>query len=293
METAETRLPSLNSLMVFEVAARNMSFTTAANELHVTQSAVSHRIKTLEEELGVRLFKRENTKLILTEEGEMLLPDLSRIFYQIREAIDGVKIKSKRQPLTIVLRPYFAQTWLLPRLPDFWAKHPEIDLHLIHSNQAPCFTTQHYDLAIQWTQQPSTDVEAVELVDGSLTAFCNPSILGNLTDIKDLSNFLLLDEDSPNNWNQWLSMAGLHSGSFAKRLSIDDTNVRIQAAMDGVGLVLTCPSLLNQRESVLPKLLAPFPDIRIYDYIYYLVCPKKSMIKKQVQVFMDWIVNQK
>jgi len=292
METVQSRLPSLNSLMVFEVAARNMSFTQAAIELHVTQSAVSHRIKTLEEELGMRLFKRENTKLILTEEGSMLLPELSRIFHQIKEAVDGVKIKSKRQPLTIVLRPYFAQAWLLPRLPNFWAQYPEIDLHLIHSNQPPCFSTQHYDLAIQWTQAPSADLDAVELIDGSLTAFCSPDIIKNMHDISDLSNFILLDEDNAANWNQWLQMAGLDQGRFVKRLSIDDTNVRIQAAIDGTGVILTCSSLLNQRQPTVPKLIAPFPDIRIYDYKYYLVSPKNSLIKKQTQVFIDWITSQ-
>ncbi|WP_300648527.1 LysR family transcriptional regulator [Paenalcaligenes sp.] len=291
MQGLENRLPSLNSLRVFEVAARYMSFTQAANELHVTQSAVSHRIKTLEEELGMRLFKRENSKLVLTEEGEQLLPELSNIFYQIRNVIDDVKDKSKKQPLYIVLRPYFAQSWLLPRLPDFWERHPEIDLHLIHSIHAPAFNSSNYDLAIQWTNAPAEDSVAIQLLDGSLTACCSPHLIGDkVLNTNDLYDYVLLDEETPVNWNRWLKQAGLASDSFSKRLSIDDTNVRIQAAIDGAGFMLTCLSLLDQSKKN-NKLVAPFSDIKLYNYNYYLVYPKSNILKKQAKVFIDWICS--
>lgn len=290
MQETESRLPSLNSLRVFEVAARYMSFTQAANELHVTQSAVSHRIKTLEEELGMRLFKRENTKLVLTEEGEKLLPELSKVFVQIRSAIDSVKSSSKKQPLVIVLRPYFSQEWLLPRLPDFWATHPEIDLHLIHSIQPPAANTFNHDLAIQWMQTPGEDVEAIKLVEGALTACCSPKLIEDKAfSINDLVNYPLLDEESPTNWNNWLQLAGLDHKAATKRLSMDDTNVRIQAALDGTGFILTCLSLLNQRLDEKNNLIAPFPNIKLYDYDYYLTYPKDSILKKQAKIFIEWI----
>lgn len=290
MQELESRLPSLNSLRVFEVAARYMSFTQAANELHVTQSAVSHRIKLLEEELGMRLFKRENAKLALTEEGQKLLPELSRIFFQLKSAVDNVKINSKKQPLSIVLRPYFAQSWLLPRLPEFWESHPEIDLHLIHSIHPPSFTTGPYDLAIQWTQCPSDDVEAIKLVDGTLTPCCSPRFLQDKElKINDLYDYLLLDEESPTNWNQWLDLAGLDRTNVSKRLSIDDTNVRIQAAVDGAGFMLTCLSLLEQNGHMKKELIAPFPEIGIDSYDYYLIYPKDGILKKQTKVFIDWL----
>lgn len=290
MQEIENRLPSLNSLRVFEVAARYMSFTQAANELHVTQSAVSHRIKTLEEELGMRLFKRENAKLVLTEEGEKLLPELSKVFFQIRSAIDSIKSSSKKQPLTVVLRPYFSQGWLLPRLPDFWASHPEIDLHLIHSIHPPSFNTFNHDLAIQWTQSPPDDVEAIKLLEGALTACCSPKLIANKDfKIKDLIDYPLLDEESPTNWNNWLELAGLEHTQASKRLTIDDTNVRIQAAVDGAGFILTCLSLLDQRLNSQNNLIAPFPEIKLYDYDYYLTYPKDSILKKQAKIFIDWI----
>lgn len=292
MQEIDSRLPSLNSLRVFEVAARYMSFTQAANELHVTQSAVSHRIKTLEEELGMRLFKRENTKLVLTEEGEKLLPELSKIFFQIRSVINNVKASSKKQPLYIVLRPYFAQNWLLPRLPDFWAAHPEIDLHLLHSIQPPMFNANNYDLAIQWSHTPTDEVEAIKLLDGSLTACCSPSVIGEKDfTINDLYDHVLLDEESQTNWNNWLDLAGLDQKKISKRLSIDDTNVRMQAAIDGTGFMLTCLSLLEQNGSMNKKLIAPFPDVKLYNYNYYLVYPKDGILKKQAKIFIDWIVK--
>lgn len=293
MQETESRLPSLNSLRVFEVAARYMSFTQAANELHVTQSAVSHRIKTLEEELGMRLFKRENTKLVLTEEGEQLLPELSKVFVQIRSVIDSVKSSSKKQPLVIVLRPYFSQEWLLPRLPNFWASYPEIDLHLIHSIHPPTSSTMNYDLAIQWMQTPGEDIEAIKLLEGALTACCSPKLIeGKTLSLEDLTHYPLLDEETPTNWNSWLHLAGIDYKKATKRLSMDDTNVRIQAALDGTGFILTCLSLLNQRLNENNNLIAPFPEIKLYNYDYYLTHPKDSILKRQAEIFIAWIKKQ-
>lgn len=291
MRKADVRLPALNSLRFFEVAARHMSFTKAANELHVTQSAVSHRIKTLEEELGFRLFKREQSKLILTEEGAKMLPELTRVFNQLGLLLNSLKKNIKKKPLRIVLRPYFAQSWLLPKLPDFWARYPEIDIHLEHSIYLPDFNSEYFDLAILWANEPHEEYESMLLVDGGLTVFCNPTLKDEISRVQDLYKFLLLDEENSENWNEWLQIAGLTPENFDRRISIDDTNVRIQAAIDGTGLVLTCPTLLNQNQ-YLHRLIAPFPDLLLNKYNYYLVHHKRNVLNEQAEVFINWVASQ-
>lgn len=288
------RLPSLNALRVFEAAGRHLSFTQAALELHVTQSAISHQIKLLEEDLGTRLFQREGTKLLLTEDGEQLLPALSRLFAEMVAAVDAVRVSTRQRPLDILLRPYFAHEWLIPRLERFWQAHPDIDLHLVHSIQPPDFSNHQIDLAIQWTRQPSPEFESVLLLKGDLTPVCSPRLLearGGSLHPAELREYPLLDEESPDNWDHWLALAGVAGLAPRKRISIDDTNVRLQAAIDGQGFMLTCPSLLRYEVVRGRLLVAPF-DIMLPSYSYYLVYPKNTPLKPQLRRFIDWILAE-
>lgn len=284
------RLPSLNALKAFEAAGRCLSFTRAASELHVTASAISHQIKMLEEDLGVRMFVRENSRLALTPQGERLLPVLTQLFGQMASAIDAVRVSGKQRPLNVMLRPYFAQKWLIPRLQEFWVAHPDVDLQLVHSIHAPDFT--QVDLAIQWTEQPGAEFESILLVNGDLTPVCSPLMLARLTvpaTPDQLCEHVLLDEESPRNWDRWLELAGAQC-TPRKRISIDDTNVRIGAAADGQGFVLTCLSLLKA-ELACGELVAPF-DLAMPCYSYYLVYPKATLQRREVLDFIDWIVAE-
>ena len=285
------RLPSLNALKAFEAAGRHLSFTKAASELHVTQSAISHQIKMLEEDLGVRMFLRDVSRLVLTPEAQQLLPVLTTLFAQMNAAVNAVRVSGKQRPLHVVLRPYFAQKWLIPRLEKFWSAYPDINLQLVHSIALPDFSQA--SLGIVWIDQPPPDWEAIELINGDLTPVCSPQTLARYQrpiTPEDLANELLLDEESPANWDAWLTLAGMSGMTPRRRISIDDTNVRIRAARDGQGFVLTTLALL-ETEIAAGQLVAPFtPSLRKYSY--YLVYPKQMQLRREIRDFVDWILQQ-
>lgn len=287
------RLPPLNTLRTFEVAARCLSFTQASLELHVTPSAISHQIKLLEDDLGVRLFRRDNNRLLLTDAGAYLLPQCATLFNELMNAAQKVREMGMGRPLNIALRPYFAQKWLLPRMADFWQKHPDIELALHHTIHIPAFADDSIDLAIAWSDGNFPGLESRLLVNGDLTPVCNPRILkpnhGNLSpDL--LADHVLLDEETPANWDRWLELAGIAKLRPRKRIGIDDTNVRLHAAVDGQGFMLTCLSLLARelREGIL---VAPF-DLALPHYSYYLIYKSDSATNQKTQTFIDWLMAQ-
>ena len=285
------RLPSLNALKAFEAAGRHLSFTKAATELHVTQSAISHQVKMLEEDLGVRMFLRDGSKLVLTPDAAQLLPILTNLFAQMACAVDSVRISGKHKPVNVVLRPYFAQKWLIPRLEQFWAAHPDVNLELVHSTALPDFA--HASLGIVWIDSVPPDWEAVELVNGDMTPVCSPQMLRRYSrpiTPQDLAHEILLDEAKPENWDAWLALAGVPGLQPRRRISIDDTNVRVRAARDGQGFVMTTLALL-QHELAAGELVAPFQH-SLRRYSYYLVYPKQTLIRREVRQFVDWVVGQ-
>lgn len=290
--TMSRRLPPLNALRSFEAAARCLSFTQAAAELHVTPSAVSHQVKLMEDDLGTRLFRRDNNRLLLTEAGMYLLPRCTAIFEQLSDLAQGVRGMNAPRPLNLSLRPYFAQKWLLPRLADFWKRYPQIDVSLHHSIQPPTFASDQFDLAVVWGDGQFPGLEARLLVNGDLIPVCHPSILGGARTVSPevLAEHVLLDEEAPHNWDRWLEAAGAAHVKPRRRISIDDTNVRLHAAIDRQGFMLTCLSMI-ERELKEGILIAPFRTA-LPHYGYYLVYRKDAETKDGVRTFVEWIVAQ-
>lgn len=287
------RLPPLNTLKTFEVAARHLSFTQASLELNVTPSAISHQIKLLEENLGVRLFRRENNRLLLTDAGSYLLPECSRSFAHLLEVTQKVRDLGNGRPLTIALRPYFAQKWLMPRVPSFWQQHPEIELSLHHTIQFSPTSLDACDIAIAWASGHFPGLESHLLVNGDLTPVCSPATaktLGSPPTAAALAGQVLLDEETSDNWDRWLELAGQPRLKPFKRVSIDDTNVRLHAAIDGQGFILTCLSLL-ERELSEGTLVAPFPTA-LPHYSYYLLYRPDVLSNPQARIFIDWLKAQ-
>lgn len=286
------RLPPLNTLRAFEVAARNLSFTQAALELHVTPSAVSHQIKILEDDLGVRLFRRENNKLLLTDAGACLVKECTSIFARLAVITQQVREHGSGSKLNIALRPYFAQNWFMPRVVSFWERHPDIDLALHHTIKLPSPSDAAIDIAIVWGDGNFPDFDSRLLINGDLTPVCSPRILrshgARLTpDI--LRDHVLLDEESPANWDLWLESAGQPKLRPRKRISIDDTNVRLHAAIDGQGFALTCLSLMG-RELKEGQLVAPF-DYALSRYSYYMIYKHQVVENPKARAFIDWLVD--
>jgi len=290
------RLPPLNTLKTFETAARHLSFTTAASELHVTPSAISHQIKLLEDCLGVRLFRREHNHLLLTEAGHYLLPECREAFSLLAQSIQDTRRLGTKRQLTLVLRPYFAQKWLMPRLSSFWQAHPEIDLRLQHSTQPPAPALEGCDAAIVWGNGDFGDLQSHLLVNGDLTPVCSPSLWQSIAQPslpQALAGQVLLDEETPDNWDSWLQLGGDSLFSLCqsnRRISIDDTNVRLYFALSGKGFMLTCLSLLEP-ELTKGALLAPFPLV-LPAWSYYLVWRADALQTPSTLAFIDWLKQQ-
>lgn len=158
------------------------------------------------------------------------MPRCAAIFEQLIDVAQSVRDMNAARPLNLSLRPYFAQKWLMPRLVDFWERHPEIEFSLHHTIQTPSFAKERVDVAIVWGDGQFPGLESRLLLNGDLTPLCHPSVLGEncVPTLELLAHQVLLDEESPHNWNRWLELAGAGDVRPRRHISIDDTNVRLQ-----------------------------------------------------------------
>lgn len=288
-----TRLPPLNALRAFEAAARHLSFKRAADELHVTQAAISHQVKQLEDHLHLPLFERSARGVKLTEAGRTLLPVLSDAFDSILQTVEGLGAARSGGALLVSLRPYFAAKWLAPRLARFWQAWPQIALRLHHTTKPVSFRGEEIDVAIWWGDGDWPNLETELLLPCDLTAVCSPELLQGpypLTSPWALRWRTLLHEETDENWRRWLAAAGVADLKPRKQLFIDDTNVRLEAAIKGQGIALTGRELVAD-ELATKRLVAPFAT-SLAGYAYYLAYPKGALVRPQVKAFRDWIFEE-
>ncbi len=226
------QLPPLNALRVFEASARHLSFTRAARELHVTQTAVSHQIKSLELYFGAQLFKRLPRKLLLTEQGESLLSVAGDCLDQIAEVSESIRNPQSSRKLTVSLSPAFATQWLVPRLGRFWRQHPDIELKLHHSVQLADFTDD-VDMAVRVAHEAGwPGVEAEHLMTLDLIPVCSPVLIDGRTPPTtpaQLADYTLLHEDDYEGWVQWLLNAGVDKliGILNTQFTLAHINTRV------------------------------------------------------------------
>jgi LysR family glycine cleavage system transcriptional activator len=287
------RLPPLTALRAFEAAGRHLNFTRAAEELHVTQAAVSHQIKLLEEHLGQALFRRAGRNLALTPAGRALLPALGEAFGQIAAAVEGLGAAEQAGALSVTLRPYFAMKWLAPRLGRFWRAFPGIALSLHHSIEAVDFAREEVDLAVLWGRGDWPGVAAEALQAGELAPVCSPALLAGPRPLEgpaDLARHNLLHEESRDLWTRWLAAAGLPDLAAAHETIVDDTNVRLEAAVDGQGVALGWIPLLAE-ELASGRLVRPF-EMALEGYAYYVVTPPGGLARPKVRAFRDWLFEE-
>ena len=270
-----------------------MKFSRAAEELSVSPSAVSHQILGLEEELGVRLFRRDRRQLALTTPGQRLAYAAGETLTRLCEAVEEVRDEVQATPLTVSLRPYFALKWLSPRLGRFWQCHPDVELKLYHTNRPANFAAQDIDLAIEWRPSTAVNSNTVKLVEGDLTPVCHPDLLGGdppLREPTDLAHHVLLHEENDDRWADWLTLAGVEGLSPRQHVVIDDTNVRTQAAIDGQGVELGCPALIGD-DLAAGRLAQPF-ETRLELFNYYLTAPPRARERAEVRAFRDWLIAE-
>ncbi|TCU66195.1 LysR family transcriptional regulator [Bradyrhizobium sp. R2.2-H] len=289
------RLPSLNGLRAFEAAARHLSFTLAASELNVTQTAISHQIRRLEEELGIRLFIRQNRALALTPEARDYLPGVRAAFNDLRLATDRLLRKEDDKVLTVSTLASLAAKWLLPRLTDFQEQHPGIDVRITTSTSLIDFQRDNVDAAIRYGRGQWPGVRADWLMADELFPVCSPSLLRGdkpLRRPEDLRNHPLLHTSNTNSddWRLWLTAAGLPV-DIARQpgITFDMIFMTIQAAIDGIGVAMGRTSYV-QDDIAKGRLVVPFKIALPADAGFYLVAPEGRREAPKLAAFRQWIV---
>jgi len=288
------RLPPLNALRAFEAGARHLSFTKAAQELHVTQAAVSHQVRQLEEHLGVALFRRYTRRLALTEEGRALLPAVGEAFDRIDQAVRDLGEGSGNRLLTVSLTHSFAGKWLVPRLGRFRQQHPEVDLRLHHSAQPADFTRDDVDLAVRWGRGGWPNLGIDFLKAEAISPVCSPKLLEGPHPLRkpaDLRHHSLLHDYDYDDWFAWLRAAGVQDVEAYRGPILDETNVLIQAALEGQGVALTDLALVAD-DLAAGRLVRPFDLTLASDYGYYIVYPSGALKRPKVKAFRDFLLAE-
>lgn len=290
------QIPPLNAVRVFEAAARHLSFTRAAQELNVTQAAVSHQIKALEGHLGFRLFRRTGRALMLTDEAQILFPavrdSLDALHAAFRLVLDEDGAETTGV-LTVTTVPSFATRWLVPRLKQFRAQQPDIDVRLSASMELTDLLTEGIDVGVRYGLGSWPGLQSWWLMEEDVFPVCAPSLLADgppLRKPEDLANHTLL-QDAGMDWRIWLDVAGLTLPNSEKGPGFLDSAHAMHAALDGQGVWLG-RSVLVHDELDAGRLVKPF-DISIPGaYAYWIVCPKADVNRSKVRLFRDWLLAE-
>lgn len=285
-------LPSFEALRVFEVAARHGSFSRAADELHVTHGAVSHRIKSLESHLRSRLFERRSNSMFLTIEGVQLLASVNIAIGEITRGIERLHESRHMTELTVSLLPFMAARWLIPRLSRFHERHPEIDINIRTSLALASFGSDGVDLAIRYGGGRWHGLRAIKLADEELFPVCSPGFNGGRlpSTPHELLKFpLLRDVNLP--WAQWFEHVGVHIDEDIRGTSFTDANLLMQAVIDKQGIALARRSIAAE-EIALGRLVQLFDQSVPTAYSHFVVYPEQSEKLRKIIVFRDWLLEE-
>jgi len=275
----------LNALRAFEASARHLNFTHAAEELCVTQGAVSHQIRMLEARLGVKLFSRLPRGLALTDEAVALLPGLTQSFARMGELIEQVRGGIARKPLTIGVLTTFAIGWLLPRLEDFQVEHPLIDVRVrTHNNKVNLFA-EGLDCAIQFGEGDWPGAEATKIVSGELSPMCSPRIASQLHRPGDILRFPLFRSFRVDEWSRWFAEAGVEAPAIRGPV-FDSSLGMVLAAERSFGIALA-PASMFTLELDTRRVVCPF-SITVDAGSYFLTRPKGRVPTEPLEAFIAW-----
>jgi LysR family glycine cleavage system transcriptional activator len=296
-------MPPLNALRAFEAAARHLSLTKAAQELHVTAGALSHQIRGLEDLLGLKLFERRVRSISLTTAGKLLLPGLQTGFGHIRDAVAGLGNAGRDRVLVISTPPGFTSKWLAARLYRFASAYPEIDVRVSSSLSNANFTSDGVDAAIRnlpvdASAEPSLVIE--KLADVMLLPVCSPKLIarrGPLRQPQALTGVALIHDDTligrakVSTWAEWFNAAGIGAADVTRGLRFNSSDHALDAAGEGAGVLLAY-DVLAYDDLRTGRLVIPIEFGLRSERAYYFVCPKTRSGHPQVQAFRKWIKDE-
>lgn len=276
----------LHALRAFAAAARHLSFTRAADELCLSQPAVSQQVKQLEARLGVALFRRLPRGLMLTDEGAALLPVVNDSFDRLAGTLAHLQGGRPTEILNLGVVNSFAVGWLLPRLADFQRTHPLIDLRLFTHNNSVDLLGEGLDMAIRFGGGNWHGTAATELLHAPLTPMCNPQRALSLSQPADLLLQPLLRSYRQDEWPNWFQEAGLPA-PMIRGLVFDTSLAMAEAAAQGLGIALL-PALLFQRDLSQGRLVQPFP-IALQAGSYWLTWLQGRPVSRAMHAFRQWL----
>ena len=289
------RLPPLNALPDFEAAARYLSFTKAAEELHVTHGAVSRQVKSLEDYLGLSLFRRLNRALRLTDEGQAYARSVREILDLLAEATQRLRTSREASGLTVSTTYSFTSGWLVPRLGRFRALHPEIDVRLLANDEVMDFAQDNVDLAIRYGRGQYPGLAAERLMGDDYAPVASPALLKGRYPLKkpaDLRHHVLLHEEGTEvDWRMWLAAAGVEGVDASRGPIFSHSTMATQAAIRGEGVTLGRTAIIEE-ELAAGQLVRLF-DLRLKaEMAYYIVCPLRALERPKVRAFCDWLLAE-
>jgi LysR family glycine cleavage system transcriptional activator len=294
------RTPSLDALRIFAVAARHLSFTEAANELNLTQSAVSHRIRGLEDELGVSLFNRLTRRLELTPQGRALAHRVDHAISEIDRSIIDLSKFDDASPLKVTMLPSVASHWLIPRLARIRRRHPNVDVQVIADPRLLDLRAEGIDLAIRFGRAPHPSYSATRLMGDRVFPVCTRELLGQYAPVKSIDSLLAMPllhdsatdgDGSDSDWRAWLDYFGRSDISCQAGQHFSKASILINAAMLGLGVALARASLVADQLAS-GTLVCPLKLAAPTAYTYYLLGLPETVERPKIAVFRRLLVAE-
>lgn len=293
-------LPSLELIRGFEAAARLSSFTRAAEELFITQSAVSRQVQALEEHLGTALFERHHRSIRLTHAGELLYRAASQALLLLTDTASRIRQDGWHRSVTVSCTFGFASLWLVPRLMDFRDRHPDVDVRIAANNKIVDIERERMEVAVRYCTADLVPAGTPRLFGEEVFPVCSPTLLERrgkpLRSPLDLQRHVLLHHEGADqhwpagSWSAWLEAVQLSNLQPAGALRFDQYDQLIQAAIEGQGVALGIGALVK-RHLRQGRLVAPFTQKSSSPRGYYLVVAQQAAGRSEVASFRAWLMR--
>jgi LysR family transcriptional regulator, glycine cleavage system transcriptional activator len=292
-----SHLPPLSALRAFEAAARHMSFSRAATELHVTPAAISHQIHALEEDLGIRLFHRMNRSIELTASAKVLLPGLTEAFAGIQSSVRRLRAHNDTGTLTVTASPSIAAKWLVLRLHRFQEQHAEVDVRISATDEVADLTRGDFDIAIRYGAGDYHGLDVELLFTNEVFPACSPQLLTTGPPLRtpdDLALHNLIHDQAVERdplaptWPMWLKAAGVKNVPATAGLSFSNMYLALDAAIAGHGVVLA-QSTIAAADLAAGRLVRLFTLALPDQFAYYIVTAPGALERPKVRAFRDWL----
>ncbi len=291
------RFPPITALRALETAARHLSYTKAAEELNITQSAVSHQIRHAEELWGLKLFERRGRRLILTQNGQALVPVVRNFINGLTSTLADLKEEDNRDSLRVSLLQSFAFKWLVPRLGRFNQQYPGIDVWISTTEELVDFSLDNADMGIRLGHGDWPELHVTPLLQEYVFPVCSPRMLEELGTPKnpdDLFNYPLLRRSAMDicpRWRDWFRDAGIHIKRIPKGTKFPDTSMAIQAAIDGQGIALARSAHVSD-DLASGRLVKLFNIYSESNVSYFVVCPRGKENNSSIVAFTEWLIEE-